>query len=1098
MMRVTTIYASSAVNTALYYTKYLTQAVGELPGEWLGAQAAGFGLAGEVTTGQLELLLSGRDPVSGTVLGVALVDRPTAAGRPVRAVGGFDATLSAPKSLSVWWALSGDERLAGCHDVAVRAVGEYLERHGATTRIRSNGGRLHPDTEGLTIAAFRQSTSRADDPQLHTHLVVSGKVRTDDGRWLALDARFLKQHQRTLGGLYQSVLRAELTDRFGVAFGEIVNGQAEIAGVPQVLLDRFSKRAAEVDEALAIKLAAFTSRERRDPTTVERAAMTREAAADTRHHKTGRAALDLRARWLGEAAALGITPATLEASIAKAAREQPLAVEPVNPARVIDLLANERSTWHRMDVLRTVTDLALPQPCTGGRAWVGELDRVTGAVLAQCIDLDPVNADTTRRRGDGRSIWLDPSANHITAEAVIRQEEQILSFAIDAQLRDPSPSPTVARCGMDVLQADAAAAVAGVDRLVLVVGPAGTGKTTMLRAAADDLETQGRPVFGAAPTAKAARVLETETGMATDTVAKLLFEWGRPDRGPRQSWNLPRDTTVVVDEAGMLNTANLYALVCLADRNGWRLALIGDGHQLQAVGRGGMFAELCATGRVNPLEVVHRFTEPWEATASLALREGDPRALDAYEAHDRIVPGSIDDHLESIAESWIAEHTAGASLAITTTRNDDVGHINQAVQSRRIDLGEIDPRLSVEIADGKHAHIGDVVATRRNSRRLVTDDGDSVRNRDVWTVTGCTDDGDLTLHRLDGPGTVTLPADYVTEHVTLGYATTEPGNQGTTTDASITLVTSATTGRGLYVGATRGRNDNTLLVVTETPDIAEAREVLNRVLGFDRADLPAVAQRRDLHAQTPPDMPPALTPRCSIPTWVDDLRATTVTQWQSARTAVDDTVARRDRLVNQLQETVQERDRAATNHRPFARAINAAHDAVDHAKTVRDAAQLAVDQSTLFGRRAAKQTLTVADSHLAEATVALDQAVASGSPTATERNRTTLKVRDLSDDLQAFDTFERFNDAPKQQRAAEIQIVALDAWRDWAQGHPITAAQTLDLVEILDTLGSAGRDTDKWKTLAARVRTSAGQRGIDHSDPIRTMAQDTVEIELDL
>ena len=116
------------------------------------------------------------------------------------------------------------------------------------------------------MATFRQTTSRADDPQLHTHAVISAKVQTADGRWLALDARYLKRHQRMLGGLYQSVLRAELTHRYGVAWGPIVNGQAEIAGVPGELLDVFSKRTAQVDDALAVKLAEFRDREGRDPT----------------------------------------------------------------------------------------------------------------------------------------------------------------------------------------------------------------------------------------------------------------------------------------------------------------------------------------------------------------------------------------------------------------------------------------------------------------------------------------------------------------------------------------------------------------------------------------------------------------------------------------------------------------------------------------------------------------------------------------------------------------------------------------------------------------------------------------------------------------
>lgn len=631
MLRVMTLYASSAAATAKYYTRYLTDAPGEVPGQWSGKQADLLGLAGSVSTEALGLLLSGHDPVSGVLLGYPLVDRTLANGKVIRAVAGFDATFSAPKSVRVLWALTGDSGFAECHDVAVQAVLHHVERYGSTTRIRSNGGRLHPDSHGLIAAGFRQTTSRGDDPQLHTHVVISAKVQTVDGRWLALDARFLKGYQRALGGLYQSVLRAELTSRYGVAFAEIVNGQAEIDGVPDELLELFSKRTVEVDQAVTVKVAEFYQREGRDPTRWERAAMTRHAAADTRVRKTGHGVGDLRARWLAEAANLRITPGDLVASVATAAAAY-APPPPVTVAEVVEALSATGSAWHRVEVLRAICDLQHPIPGIAGMRWAANLERATDRVIESCVDLDPPHGDSARLRGsDGRSEWIEPAAAHVTSNEILTQEEAILAWALDNQSPDPKPSTSMSHAGLDVLQHDAAAAVAGEDRLTLIVGPAGAGKTTMLRAAVDDLHAQGRFVFGVSPTAKAARTMERETGMACDTVAKLVHEWTRPDRPPEQHWRLPAGTTLIVDEAGMLGTRNLHQLVQLADNNQWRLALVGDPRQLQAVGRGGMFTELCNTGRVVALDRVHRFEQPWEATASLMLRRGDPRALDLYQ-----------------------------------------------------------------------------------------------------------------------------------------------------------------------------------------------------------------------------------------------------------------------------------------------------------------------------------------------------------------------------------------------------------------------------------------------------------------------------------
>jgi ATP-dependent exoDNAse (exonuclease V) alpha subunit len=401
----------------------------------------------------------------------------------------------------------------------------------------------------------------------------------------------------------------------------------------------------------------------------------------------------------------------------------------------------------------------------------------------------------------------------------------------------------------------------------------------MLTAARNDLHAHVRPVFGLAPTAKAARVLERDTGMLADTVAKLLHEWSRPDRPSEWFWQLPEQTTVVVDEAGMLGTGDLHRLVTLAQQNAWRLVLVGDPRQLQAVGRGGLFDELCRNGHVHQPEQIHRFTHRWEAEASLQLRLGDPRALDAYQAHNRIRAGTIDEHLAWIGQHWIHNHHRGRTTAVVTSTNEHVDTLNAAVQTARITAGHLDPDTAVGIGGGEHTCIGDLVATRRNNRRLSTTTGQPVRNRELWTVTATHGDGSLTVSNTDGHGHVALPAEYVRQHVRLGYAATEPGYQSDTVTIGIELASTATTRRGLYVATTRGRDENWICVITHSADVAEARDTLETILAVDRGDIPAVTQRHRLaeqdHHHITRSTPRPRPGRCQIPEWFDRLRNNT-------------------------------------------------------------------------------------------------------------------------------------------------------------------------------------------------------------------------------
>ena len=589
----------------------------------------------------------------------------------------------------------------------------------------------------------------------------------------------------------------------------------------------------------------------------------------------------------------------------------------------------------------------------------------------------------------------------MTSEEVLAQEEHVLSWAIDHQLDPPQPSTTVGTGGLDVMQAEAAATVAGHDRLVLVVGPAEAGKTTMLHAAVTDLAAQHRPVFGLAPTAKAARVLESETAMATDTVAKLLHEWQRTDRPPDPRWRLAADCTLVIDEAGMLATGDLYRLTRLADQHRWRLALIGDPHQLQAVGRGGMYTEMRATGRTIELDHIHRFNNHWEATASLKLRHGDPTGLDAYLDHHRVFAAPLAEHLDNLADTWIGAHHRSEPCAITTTTNEHVDAINRTIQERRLSHGQLGSER-LDIGDGD-IWVGDIVTTRHNQRQLHTTTGDTVRNRDSWTVDAVTAVGGLTVTRIDGHGTITLPAEYVSEHIQLGYAATEPGNQSDTAARSTTLATGATTCRGLYVAVTRGRDENLICVATDIHDLADAVDVLEQVLASDRSNTPATTVRRDLAATIPPapQPQPQLQPRCVIPEWFPDVHQQATVELADVGEGKAVKAQRRDdadvdRRITELANQLRELEPHCAPHDD--KIAIAGHD-VDVARQRHRHAQRALADSGLLGRRSARHGLADATEELTAAETALAETIGDAQPLLEElgprlrRHRRTTRGR---------------------------------------------------------------------------------------------------------
>jgi ATP-dependent exoDNAse (exonuclease V) alpha subunit len=398
----------------------------------------------------------------------------------------------------------------------------------------------------------------------------------------------------------------------------------------------------------------------------------------------------------------------------------------------------------------------------------------------------------------------------------------------------------------------------------LIIGPAGTGKTTALAAAAENLRIEGRPVFGVAPTAVAAEVLAAETDMRADTLDKLLAEHHHPTRPAHPEYQLPAGSTLILDEAGSTATPKLAALAGLADRHRWRVVMVGDPRQFSSVGRGGMFAYLVERHGAVDLDEVHRFRHHWERQASLRLRNGDHQALVEYDRHGRLHGGTQAAMETELIAAWQTARSQSQTVAMMANTTDTVTRLNQLAQQARIMNGDIDINQPWLKSGGSLMFVGDEVVTRRNDRRLRTDQESIVKNRDHWTVSHIHRDRSITV--TGSTGSIRLPAEYVTEHVELGYAQTSHASQGRTVDVALLLIDSPTDSRGIYTPMTRGREANHAYVVTE--DNQTALDVLGEAISRDWIDQPAVARREqlDLHptrqtALREPDIEPEVAKR---------------------------------------------------------------------------------------------------------------------------------------------------------------------------------------------------------------------------------------------
>jgi conjugative relaxase-like TrwC/TraI family protein len=776
---------------------------GESPGIWTGRGAGALELEGIVQEGELGRLIRGLHPhtekqlrarrqARARVITIERIDPLTDERRietkKLAPVAGFDLVFSPPKSVSLLHAL-GDEAtrraVTEAHLTAWQAALAYLEDEACVTRRGAQGvNREH--ARGFVAAAYQHRTSRAQDPHLHTHVIVANLAQSpSDGKWRTLDGEpILKSYRLAAGYLYQAQLRAELTRTLGVEWEQPRKGMAELSHVPAAAIREFSRRRAQVVEAAgdggyyAAQLAAHETRERKEHVDL----------------------LALREDWRARAAEHGLSQEELQALRGRSPVREPsreallkLAQQMLGPAGLTEkqtAFSAPEAVMAWAQALRSgapaarVRRLAERLVRTEGAEMVGEAPspgRPARFSTRELVDTERAALALVERGRDAAA----PSITGHRLDAIERADRIALSDEQKAMVREVATSPR---------------------RVVCVVGLAGAGKTTATHALGQAFTEAGIRVLGAAPSGAAAEKLEDETEIPSTTLHRLLHE-------ARGRVGIPPGSVLLVDEAGMAETRVLAPVLDLVDQAGGKAVLIGDPQQLPAVGAGGLFAGIVAREGAILLTDNRRQHDPLERDALERIRSGVGRDYLAYaEKGERLVvcadPATARARL--LADWW--EYARGdlAGNVMLALRRRDVADLNQFARS----IVDADGRLGKEwlaVADHEFA-AGDRVVCLRNSDSLGVKNGTRGTieevDRDNRTVTLATDRGPV----------VELSRRYLeTGNLRHAYALTGHAAQGLTVERAFVLGSGeARLQEWGYVALSRARAE-TRLYLTGTP-----------------------------------------------------------------------------------------------------------------------------------------------------------------------------------------------------------------------------------------------------------------------------------------
>ncbi|MCE5291823.1 MAG: AAA family ATPase [Nocardiaceae bacterium] len=816
-----------------------------------------------------EAWVAGYDPETGVSRGRIRSD--------ANAVRFAEFVVNGPKSWSLVAELHPDIAAVyeKAQDAAAREIVSWFAQHG-TTRVGPRGGQISVGVQRLEAAVIRHYTSRAGDPHRHLHLQINARVEAA-GAWRGLDTVAVRNSISAVQGIGHGAIAADPGFRAALARHgyslDPVTGEVEQLAAH---VGAFSKRAEQIGRQIdGYERDWRTEHPGQEPGPGLRRSWDARAWAEARPDKQKDQVLPgperARAQWTDALAELGFAPP--EAAVPLTSIRVGDIDRDQLAARAVARLTATRSAWNVFDLRGQAELLITESGIIADTATRTELaEDLTARAAALCVPL----LDEQQAVGLPEHVraWTSPAA--VETEKDLEGRFAVRGATTSQALDLQKVADTADTLGMrlDRGQAGAVAELTGTSPLVVVTGAAGAGKTTMLATTQHLVAAQQHSMIVVTPTLKAARTARRETGAETGSAAWLAYEhgcrwnsdgqWSRLESGdtdpitgqiywgPSKNAQLRAGDLLVVDEAGMLDQDTARALIRIADQHGARVALVGDPHQLPAVGRGGVL-DLAArwTSSTATLDVVHRFTRTSEITPgingtvtdtdyarlSLLMRTGEDPGAVFDELHAR---GQValypDEHACTVAVAELAAGAwaAGERYALSAHTREVAAQLSAVVRHQLVSAGHVDDTRVAVTSAGERVGTGDRVSTRRNNSEV------GVANRDLWRVQTVTDTGHLVLTPdaaggSANPTTVTVDADYVRTHVELAYASTVYGVQGDTVTAGHLVLGDTTTAQAAYVGMTRGRQTNTVHITAT--DITEARRQWIDTAGRDRADL---------------------------------------------------------------------------------------------------------------------------------------------------------------------------------------------------------------------------------------------------------------------